>query len=57
MAGGQGPRHPTIDVTMELDHIVPQRSGGSHAPFNLREVWPWEHADIDPFRHYNGPRP
>ena len=57
MAGGQGPRHPNYDVTLELDHIVPQRSGGSHSPFNLREVWPWEHDALDPFRHYRGPRP
>jgi RHS repeat-associated protein len=36
--------------TKELDHIVPQRSGGSHDPSNLREVWPTEHAAIDPYR-------
>jgi len=57
MAKGRAPRHPTIDVPMELHHKVPQRSGGSNAPFNLQEVWPWEHDAIDPFRNYTGPRP
>ena len=36
--------------TKELHHDDPQRNGGSHDPNNLREVWPTEHADIDPHR-------
>ncbi len=45
-------------ASMELHHDpVPQRAGGSNAASNLQEVWPWEHAEIDPYRHYNGPRP
>lgn len=24
---------------------------------NLMSVWPWEHAEIDPYRYYTGPRP
>ncbi len=42
---------------MELDHIVPRHLGGTHAPGNLREVWPWRHAELDPYRYYNGPTP
>ena len=34
-----------------------RREGGPNYPSNLKEVWPWEHEDIDPYRHYNGPRP
>ena len=41
----------------ELHHKTPRRQGGPNTPDNLQEVWPWEHADIDPYRHYNGPRP
>ncbi|MEP9384624.1 HNH endonuclease [Nocardioides sp. KR10-350] len=57
MADGRPPRHPQIDVGMELDHIVPRHQGGGHAPANLREVWPWEHAALDPHRYYTGPVP
>jgi uncharacterized protein YukE len=57
MKGGKPPLHDEIPVPMELDHIVPRHQGGSHAPENLREVWPWEHDDLDEFRHYRGPRP
>ncbi len=46
-----------LGVPKELHHKIPQREGGLHTPDNLQEVWPWEHTDIDPFRHYNGPRP
>lgn len=54
---GAAPRHPELDVPMELHHKVPRRAGGGHGQHNLREVWPWEHADLDPFRYYKGPRP
>ncbi len=57
MGRGRAPRHDELDVPMELHHIDPRRSGGSNAPDNLQEVWPWVHDDIDPFRHYGGPRP
>lgn len=57
MTAGQPPLHPTLDVPMELDHIVPRHAGGGHNIENLREVWPWEHAEIDPYRYYNGPTP
>jgi RHS repeat-associated protein len=40
-----------IQESKELHHIKPQRSGGSHDPSNLKEVWPTEHAKIDPHRH------
>ena len=57
MAAGKPPLHPSVGVPMELDHIVPRHLGGTHAPGNLREVWPWQHAELDPYRYYNGPTP
>lgn len=33
--------------SVELHHIPPQRDGGL---FDFKEVTPWEHADMDPFR-------
>lgn len=24
---------------------------------NLKKVWPWEHTQIDKYRHYTGPVP
>lgn len=35
----------------ELHHKKPRRKGGSNAKRNLKEVWPDEHAQIDPYRH------
>jgi RHS repeat-associated protein len=57
MRNGKPPLHDELGVPKELDHIIPRRSGGKHTPDNLREVWPWEHDAIDPYRHYRGPRP
>lgn len=37
---------------MELHHIIARRNGGSNAYSNLLKVAPWEHAAIDPFRHF-----
>ncbi len=34
----------------ELHHHVPQRSGGSDGPLNLREVTPGQHRALDPHR-------
>jgi RHS repeat-associated protein len=34
--------------SMELHHDPPQRSGGL---FDVKPVWPNEHAELDPFRH------
>ena len=28
-----------------------------HNKENLEPLWPWEHADIDPYRRYTGERP
>jgi len=42
---------------MELHHINGRNIPDPHNINNLQEVWPWEHDDIDPFRHYKGPRP
>jgi RHS repeat-associated protein len=52
MTRGRAPLHPTERVSKELHHIDPQRSGGPNTLENLLPVWPWEHAAIDPFRHY-----
>lgn len=57
MAEGKPPLHHHIQVPKELDHIVQRQHGGTHAKENLREVWPWEHAALDPHRHYKGPVP
>ena len=35
----------------ELHHKIPRRKGESNAKQNLKEVWPDEHAQIDPYRH------
>jgi hypothetical protein len=57
MREGRPPLHDEVGVPKELHHKVPQREGGTHTPDNLDEVWPWEHSQIDPYRHYNGPTP
>ena len=40
-----------ITQTKELHHRVAKRDGGTHDFANLMEVWPDEHALIDPHRH------
>jgi RHS repeat-associated protein len=40
-----------ITQTKELHHRVAKRDGGTHDFDNLMEVWPDEHALIDPHRH------
>jgi hypothetical protein len=57
MRRGKPPLDDDLGVPKELHHKVPRREGGGHTPDNLEEVWPWEHEEIDPFRHYKGPRP
>jgi RHS repeat-associated protein len=57
MRKGNAPQHDALGVSMELHHVEPVRNGGSHDYQNLIEVWPWEHAAIDPYRFYNGPTP
>jgi hypothetical protein len=37
--------------SMELHHIPPQKDGGL---FDFIEVWPEEHAEIDPHRKLGG---
>ena len=42
------------DVSLELHHTtIPQRVGGAdvHDPSNLSIVTPWQHEDVDPYRH------
>lgn len=50
------PKHPVYGVPKELHHIK-RNLRRPHMETNLREVWPWEHNRIDPFRHYKGPGP
>lgn len=57
MKKGKAPLHPKLNVPKELHHINGRNIPDPHNINNLQEVWPWEHADIDPFRHYKGPRP
>jgi RHS repeat-associated protein len=57
MATGKPPLHDEIGVRMELNHITPRWQGGGHSLDNLEPLWPWEHSDVDPYRHYTGPRP
>jgi hypothetical protein len=57
MKQGKPPLHDKLGVPKELHHKVPQREGGGHAPDNLEEVWPWDHEQVDQFRHYKGSRP
>ena len=57
MRKGKAPRHDIIDVSMELHHIEGRNIENPHNVDNLMQVWPWEHADIDPYRHYTGLRP
>ncbi len=37
---------------MELHHENPRYKGGSNDYNNLLRVTPWEHAEIDPYRHF-----
>jgi RHS repeat-associated protein len=55
MRGGKPPIDAETGQSKEFHHDPPQREVGPEGP--VEDVWPWEHADIDPCRHYNGPRP
>ena len=57
MRAGRPPLHQALQVPMELHHIRGQNIPDPHNPRNLQELWPWQHADIDPQRFYTGPRP
>jgi RHS repeat-associated protein len=57
MRKGMPPLHEKYRVPMELHHKHGRRISDPHNINNLRESWPWEHDDIDPFRHYKGPQP
>jgi hypothetical protein len=46
-------RTMTIQETKELHHKVARRDGGGNTWENLKEVWPAEHAAIDPHRRLN----
>jgi hypothetical protein len=57
MQRGLPPLEAETGVPMELHHLDGQAILDPHNVNNLVRVWPWEHEAIDPFRHYNGPRP
>ena len=57
MRRGVAPLDEKIGVSKELHHVVSRAEGGSNSMSNLAEVWPWEHAALDPFRYYGGPVP
>jgi RHS repeat-associated protein len=57
MKSGRAPLHEDLQVSVELHHINGRTGSDPHNPNNLMEVWPWQHAAIDPQRFYNGPRP
>ncbi len=57
MQKGRAPRDEIFGVSMELHHINGRNIDNPHNIDNLLEVWPWEHAEIDQYRHYTGPRP
>ena len=57
MTKGTAPLHDEIGVPKELHHVNGRDGVDPHNIENLKEVWPWEHSDIDPFRHYTGTRP
>jgi hypothetical protein len=40
-----------ILASKELHHITGRTGPFPHAASNLQELWPWEHAAIDPFRY------
>jgi hypothetical protein len=54
MGKGRAPQRVNPETgkieSKELHHLEPQGKGGSHDKSNLKEVWPDEHAEIDPFR-------
>jgi hypothetical protein len=56
MSAGKPPLHDELGVPMELNHIIPRSQGGGHTLDNL-ELWPGEHAAVDPYRFYTGPTP
>ena len=57
MRKGYAPRHSEIDVPMELHHKNGRNIPNANSDENLEKLWPWEHSDKDPYRHYSGPRP
>jgi RHS repeat-associated protein len=54
---GLAPKHNKLDVSKELHHKDGRNISNPHNQRNIEQVWPWEHAARDPYRHYNGPFP
>jgi gas vesicle protein len=57
MVKGKAPLDEDFGVSKELHHINGRGGPDAHNINNLQEVWPWEHAEIDPYRHYNASQP
>jgi RHS repeat-associated protein len=57
MRSGRPPLQEELQVPMELHHIEGRNVPNPHGADNLQELWPWQHARIDPHRYYNGPVP
>lgn len=57
MRRGRAPMHPKFNVPMEIHHIGGRDIPNPHRADNLEALWPWEHAAVDKFRHYTGPKP
>ena len=57
MRKGKAPIDMETGVSMELHHKKGRDITNPHNIENIQEVWPWEHDEIDPYRHYTGPRP
>ena len=57
MQKGKAPIDIETGASMELHHINGRNIENPHSIDNLQKVWPWQHDEIDPYRHYNGPRP
>jgi RHS repeat-associated protein len=57
MNNGRAPFDVDLGVSMEIHHINGRNIMNPNNINNLMKVWPWQHAEIDKFRFYNGPRP
>lgn len=55
MRRGRAPAHGIYGVSMELHHINGRNLPNPHNLKNLRPMWPWDHAKVDPFRFYTDP--
>jgi RHS repeat-associated protein len=57
MQKGLAPRHAVYGVSKELHHTKGRDIPNPHNAKNLKPLWPWQHAKVDPSRTYTGPQP